>query len=336
MIGQNSINSFLDSVNLKLASSQDVSSSATSASALLSSSSDNSSATEKGDFDKILGELVKPNQSNEVSEEALFAGVVGQRIDYTKGSVAATQYKDLLGKKLQELQTSSGYIPYEKAAKLALRELRDSGTLTSSEADKIYTDSFRAAQLDSDLSALWDDRGGVNDPTKSVASLDVALKSAKDIVDKIDAGNLALELRSLNEAALSSAIISKSSSSGEINGRSTGLVVTPGDKSLKPRSQRFDGPGGFLFKPQSVHGGKLTVLVPPELAPLAKSVKLIDENGKTIEAGRIQHREGLQYPTKYNFKKSGAKYPKNITLEVSLNDGSVWKYHIPNPAKRYD
>jgi hypothetical protein len=38
----------------------------------------------------------------------------------------------------------------------------------------------------------------------------------------------------------------------------------------------------------------------------------------------------------FRFNKPGADYPKDLTVEVTMKDGSIKTYKIPDPSQRYD
>lgn len=96
-----------------------------------------------------------------------------------------------------------------------------------------------------------------------------------------------------------------------------------------------DGPQGFLFKPASDSDGKLVVLVPKQCQGNVASVKVKDESGKVLSNGTLKGTFGDGRDI-FRFDKAGASLPKNVTVEVTMKDGSVKKYPIGDPSKRYD
>src|SRR5262249_54882642 len=97
------------------------------------------------DFETYLQGLLSPDAENNVSEEELFSGVISERLKTEKGDDLADKYNSLLQTKKTEMTKSDGYIPYEDAAKAALRQMRDEGDLSKDDADKIYSESFQAS-----------------------------------------------------------------------------------------------------------------------------------------------------------------------------------------------
>lgn len=156
-------------------------------------------ASGDGDFNSMMEEILAPNASNQVSEESLFAALTVERVKAYKGDEAASKYKDLLHSTESTLMVGD-YIPYEDSARIALRDFRDSGELTQSEADKIHSEAFGAAQLDDNDSALYDDIGG-NGSDSTFAALDIseAIAIAKGKIDKYNTGELTATTRALDD-----------------------------------------------------------------------------------------------------------------------------------------
>lgn len=71
-----------------------------------------------------------------MSEEALFAALTVQRVSALKGKDAGKEFQDLLAQTEQSMTLGSGYIPYEVAARAALKRYPDAESLTKEEADQ--------------------------------------------------------------------------------------------------------------------------------------------------------------------------------------------------------
>ena len=140
------------------------------------------------DFDTYLKSLLVPDSANQVSEEELFAALISERLKNLKGEETASEYNSILSEKKNELMRADGYVPFEDAAKAALRKLGDLEKISSQEADQIYSQSFNAAQLDDNKNALYDNRGSANDPTIATASLEQALFLARQMIEQYDNG----------------------------------------------------------------------------------------------------------------------------------------------------
>ncbi|MBX7138266.1 MAG: hypothetical protein K1X83_09805 [Oligoflexia bacterium] len=154
------------------------------------------------DFESILKSYLVPNAENMVSEEELFASLVGERISNLKGADTAAQFSELLAVNKEQMRVGS-YIPHEAAAKATLQQLRDAGEISSEEANQIYSEAFGAAQLDDNPEALWDGLGSASDPTMAVAQLETALIGAQQKIAAYTSGQSSVALRSLDELAAS-------------------------------------------------------------------------------------------------------------------------------------
>lgn len=105
--------------------------------------------------------------------------------------------------------------------------------------------------------------------------------------------------------------------------------------SVGKASNASDGPGGFLFKPQSENGGKLVVLTSEKESNNVQGVTLKDSNGNVLEQGRSSGfaNGGREH---FRFNKAGGSYPNNLVVEIAYKDGRKESRRIPNPGKRYD
>lgn len=277
------------------------------------------------DFDTFLKGIFGPSETKEISEEELFAGIIQQRLKELKGDKALEEFKSAFSK----VETSSrvqGGCGYEVAAKKALRSLVKSETITKEEGDRIYTEAFDGAQLDTNKDVLFDSVGGGADPTKAVALISKAIGLAKTAVTGLKA-KTDLTLRSLEEdtPGINSFVSSPAAAS---NGSSS-------ESGVKPESVNLDGANGFLFKPVSDTTGKLVVLAPEAMAGHIQSIVLRDADNKILDKG-IYSGNGNGGRDHYRFSKPGASYPDSLTVEFTLKNGEVKKYLIADPSKRYD
>ena len=111
-------------------------------------------------FEAQLRALLSPSSGSEVNEEELFAAVLEERLMDTKGDSVAEDFATSFDRHKRELTRSDGYVNVEEAANRALADMVSVGHITQTEHDDIYNQSFMAAQLDDNLSALYDGRGG--------------------------------------------------------------------------------------------------------------------------------------------------------------------------------
>lgn len=261
------------------------------------------------EFSTFLKGVVTPDSANKVSEEDLFSALVQQRIKNSKGDDTLKKFQETLTQTKESMKKADGYVPVEDATKAALIKARDAGVLSKEETDKIYSESFAAAQLDDNKEILFDGRGGGSDPTIAVALFDQAMASAFGAVEKFDDGSLSAPIRSVEEAS---------------NGK---MAATAGGHS------ESGGSGGFLFKPQSDNNGKLVVLLPSKLAGMIAGVKLYDPSGNLLESGRYTG-NGNGGRDHYRFKKTGGDYPDGLFVEATLTTGDKVFYQIKETSQR--
>lgn len=269
---------------------------------------------EPSQFETLLRSLLPVQGSKKVSEEELFSALVEERLTTVKGAEVGEAFKNALGQEKSALQKPDGFIPFEKATENALKKLVANGIITIEEANSIYAQAFGAAQLDSDHNFIYDDRGGPDDKTIAVEALENALMLAKAMIEKFEAGTEQAPDRSLiaDETA----------------------TTMPADTTT-PQGTTVDGADGFLFKPISSNQGTLAVLLPEILAHQVETVVLKDLTG-VIEEGQSMGYGELGTREKFSFSRKGGSYPKDLTVEVRMVDGSIKTYHIPDPSKRYD
>lgn len=257
------------------------------------------------DFDQTLKGLLKPDSANNVSEEELFSALVQERIKKTKGDAALGEFKTSLDAWSQKLRKPDGFVPVEEATKQALMEFRNQQKLSAEEADSIYSQSFAAAQLDANTEALFDNRGGANDPTMAVAAMEQALLLSRAAIEQFDSGAVTPTRRSIEEASM--------------GGTSAATTAA--------------GSSGFLFKPQAEKDGKLVVLLPSRLTGLVKGVTLIGPNGEVIESGRYSG-VGNGGREHFRFSQAGGNYPDGVTVQVALTTNEMVKFFIRETSER--
>lgn len=101
------------------------------------------------------------------------------------------------------------------------------------------------------------------------------------------------------------------------------------------KTEKLDGPGGFLWKPVSDSNGKLVVLLPSKLAGQAKSVEVQDASGRTLAKGRYTGDANGGRPH-FRFDKPGAAFGQDVRVVATLADGRKVSYAIKNGAARND
>ncbi|MCB0320083.1 MAG: hypothetical protein KDD60_04100 [Bdellovibrionales bacterium] len=273
------------------------------------------SETTDSNFESTLRALLSPDSSNQVNEEELFAGIIQERLDSTKGTGAAEDFAFQFAQHKDELARPDGLTSVEKAANRALKDMVTAGHITSEEATEIRTTAFQAAQLDSNTSALYDGRGGPGDPTIAMAELETALQRASAAMAALESG------------AAPEAVVPTS--------EETSATTTDSTSELGDTTSVLSSEEGFLFKPESESEGKLVILLPPVLTGKIDSVVLRDENGDVLEEGRSA---GVANGNRehFRFNRAGQDYPANLTVEVQLSSGDTKTYQIEDPSQRYE
>jgi hypothetical protein len=259
------------------------------------------------DFDKTLKAFITPDGANKVSEEDLFSALVQERIKKEKGDDALKGFQEILKTSKDSMRKPDGFVPMEDATKDALLKFQAAGKLTVEEANKIYSQAFDGAQLDANTEALYDGRGGKNDPTIAVATMEQALMGSRVKIGKFDSGETKVKMRNLLEPS---------------NGKGSAPAGGAGDT-------------GFLFKPESEKDKKLVVLLPPKLAGLISSVRLMSPSGDLLEAGNFSG-NGNGGRDHYRFSKAGGEYPDGLTVEATLKSGEVVRYKIAETSERFE
>ena len=293
--------------------------------------SDNTQKTTEStdDFSTFMTKVLNRQAEQNVSEEELFSGLIGQRLTKLGKTEAAELYQTELSKAKTTYTKSDGFIENEAAANEALRQVVEAGALTKEEAEKIKGEAFAAAQLDDNKDALYDDRGSENDPTIAVSKLEAALFAMKTLVEKIDNGEIECESRPLEESSTGSSggvDADNSDADGASSGGLSGSVP-------------LDGAGGFLWKPISESSGKLVVLLPASLSTVVERLEVHSDLPPT-EATKLgegdydkQFGDGRSI---YRFSKSGPEFGDNVHVVAFKEDGSTVTWDIEDGSARND
>ena len=259
-----------------------------------------------------LETMLSADGSGNVNEEQLQSAIVQ--------SLLEQKNKDLGKSYLQELSNSIGKgNQFEDSVKEALKALVKQGAITKAEAEKINGNSFRAAQLDSNLDALYDSKGGKGDDTVAVMKLEDAIKSAKQILDDIKSNKITSATRSLDAP------------SNKKTNSSSSVSSTGGAKGSSASGN------GFLWKPVSDSNGKLVVLFPPNLSGDIISAgiysKLPASYENLIEEGKFSG-DGNGNRSHFRFSKPGSSYPDGVFAVAQLKDGSQATFKVEDSASR--
>jgi hypothetical protein len=255
-----------------------------------------------------------PKGAREVNEEQLFIGLVSQQLEKKKAGLGQ-KFNDAVQK---ELSSASSQSKKGKTAQLedlgqkVLNDLEKDGSITKSERESILKKAWTAAQLD-DNPALWDSRGGKNDPTIAKSTLADAQSKVQKNLDAIQSGSLKL----IEPTTVTNSPASTRS-------------VKTGSVSIQ------DAPSGFLWKPITENSGTAAVLFDSEIAKNASSVELVGPDGKSITTGRFTSFGDDGKRGKYVFGKAGSSYPSGSQIVITLNSGEKITVALGDPAKRLE
>jgi len=295
-------------------------------------------------FDEILSSVMQPDQANQVNEEELFAAIIKERISTLKGEDAATQYHTILTQRNTELTAINGYPCAEQAGNEALDVLVFTGVLTTEEATAIRSEAFAAAQLDSNLTALYDSRGSGEDPTIAVASMEEALLKARLMIEKFDSGELEAALfegpYNTGMPTETKEVVKEEIAESEEPEEEEEAEETPPTEEEKIDSLGTTTPKGnglFVFNPESRKDGKLAITLPLKLSARAENLVLKNKDGSEIENGTVSNEQATitrNGRKRYRFEKAGKEYPKELIVEVHLKNGKVREYEIKDSSKK--
>ncbi len=147
------------------------------------------------------GKLTTQTSANQVSEEDVFARLVNDEISRTLGSEGVEKFKALVDKQIKERTREDGSINLEKVMKGALKWASNEkqGVLSRADAQKIYSTSFQASQLDNNTEIL-------DDTSVKGATLDsdTAFSKARVAMEQIVSGKIAMSERDLMERSTAS------------------------------------------------------------------------------------------------------------------------------------
>lgn len=270
-------------------------------------------------FKTGIKEYLSPDASGKVNEEQLQFAIVNTML--TSKSI---KLGDEFTKNFAKAAASSSSV--EDNVKLALGGLVDSKLITAEEAKSINGISFDAAQLDGNLSALYDGRGSANDPTIAVAELDEALTKASTMIAGMRDGKVSIKDR---ELSLPSNLISSTEIGASAKADAVALGNTGNSISIST--------GGFLWKPVSESNGKLVVLLPSSLAGKVSAAEihssLPPSDTTLLESGKFSSNAngGRDH---FRFSNAGGAYPDSAYVVAKLKTGDYASFQIGDSASR--
>ena len=295
-----------------------------------SAATPDSSKVEGDDFSTFMQKALGGAGKTEVNEEELFAAIIEQRLQ-KENPAAAEAFRSEKSSLMVSMARADGYVPVEDVAKKALQNIVSSGKIDKEAAEKINGIAFAGAQLDSNLDALYDGRGGPDDPTIAVMKLEAAMLNARAMVDKFDSGEMTAEARALD---IPSNVAPGSGGAGAIDGPTADPANAPSGEA-----SAADGKDGFLWKPVSESNGNLVILLPSSLAGLISDVEIHSELPPTEEnkigSGKFSSNAngGRDH---FRFDKPGSEYGENVYVVAHKKGGDIVTYKIEDGSKRID
>ncbi len=274
---------------------------------------------------KSIKSTLTPDAQGNIHEEELQHALVA----FMLGDIspqAGAKYKEIFG---QLIGSGNPPLLTEDAVKVALKKLVELKLVTAEQAEKINGRSFAAAQLDSDTSTLFDNRGGPGDNTIAVMSIDDAIAKAESAIQAIENGTNKVESRSLSAPSN----IAPSSHSGNVN---SGVGSHSASSSISTSSSPSGGgSAGFLWKPVSESNGKLVVLLPASLSGKIESTALYASDGTLIEKGNYS---GVANGGRahFRFSKPGSGYPAGTVVVAQLSDGTKKEFSVRSTGSRQE
>lgn len=290
--------------------------------------------TAADDFSIFMKRALGGTAKSEVNEEELFAALIEQRLEKSNPD-AAESYRKYRSEFMTSMAKPDGYIPMEDVAKAALKSVVADGTLESDKAEMVNGEAFMAAQLDSNHDALYDGRGGPNDPTIATSETAAAMTGMKAMCDKIDAGEMSVVARSLDIPSNGKPAVGAGAAA---SGGLTPLAGSGAGAALSGE-QQLDGAEGFLWKPESESDGKLVVLLPASFTGLIDKLEVHNGEPFTDETkvgeGRYAN-VGNGGREHYRFSETGGGYGENLYAVAFKKDGESVYWKIPNGSERLD
>ena len=268
---------------------------------------------QSGGIEESLMASLQPDAAGMVNEEEMQFGIVKFLLE-NQSPEAAEAFSAAVSRAIEQ------GVELEDSIKFGLSEVVEQGLIDSNSAEMINGVSFRAAQLDSDHTALFDSRGGPGDNTVATMNLESAIETAKAALEQIQSGEVQVDSRALDAA-------SNIAPGASLADHTQGGNFTNGS-SLS----------GFLWKPSSEADGRLVVLLPQALTGNVVSAGIYSDLPATqsnrIEEGRFSgdsHNGGRAH---FRFSQSGGSYPDGSFIVATLRNGENVTFQIGDSASR--
>lgn len=158
-------------------------------------------------FANSIKTTLTPDAQGNIHEEELQHAIVTYLLDSSNPEASAF-YQQAVNELVGAGVVGAGLvgagttpISAEDAIKQALIYTVDAGFLSQDQAEAINGASFDAAQLDQNLTMLFDGRGSTEDPTIAVMNIDQAIISAQNILLGLEEGTYAVTPRALDASS---------------------------------------------------------------------------------------------------------------------------------------
>lgn len=171
------------------------------------------SADGEGALVKTTRAATTADTATTASEEDVFARLVSEEVTRTQSSEIQTKFQELVDKQLRIRTRADGSVNMEKVMKGALKWASNEkqALMTRDDAEKIYSRTFDAAQLDSNTEVLDD-----SSVSGATMNRDAAFEKARVKLEKLVSGETETPVRNLNELVTSSILsMKKTDSSNE-------------------------------------------------------------------------------------------------------------------------
>jgi hypothetical protein len=281
--------------------------------------------------------------ATQITEEQLYMAILGQKLNEVKPE-AATFFNAEAKKVIEQQKVEGPFVCEEEASKAALQATVAAGLIDQTTAEQINGVAFAAAQLDDNLEQLFDGMGSEGDPTIAICDIETAYGKSKAALDKMAKGELSTAARALDQPpdTIPSAEIEEfgESEEGEESEESSSEAVSESTASSRSGAQNVDGPGGFLWKPESITDGNLGVLFPSSMAGTIDRVEIHSSLPATeetkIEEGAYSGQEPDSGRPLYRFSQPGEEYGQNVQVVAFNYGGDTATWEIDDGAERHD
>ncbi len=275
----------------------------------------------------FLNSHLDPNSRGEFQEEQLQHGVVAYLLSQRSGALL-NEYQSAMK---SYRAGAGGRASYEDGVKVALSHLVAANQITKADAERFAGIGFRAAQLDSNLNALYDDIASGDDKTSAVMISQRAAAKVEQTLNDILAGRIPAPSRSLNATSTGATSTGANSTDTNSAGGTSGSTKGWSAASIDLR--------GFLWKPNSSSDNKLAILFPASIASRIRTVSLYRSlpagPSSLLEQGQANGKDE-QGRAVFRFKKQGRSYPDGLYVVAELTNAERVQVRVLDASRRLE